>query len=64
MRSALAASAFLLAVSLLAACGADEGWKPVDPKHIALQGMACMQFKSDPSVFLDARFPCGVVQPD
>lgn len=46
------------------ACGADEGWKPVDPKHIALQGMACQQFKSDPSVFLDARFPCGVVQPD
>jgi hypothetical protein len=46
------------------ACGSDEGWKPVDGKHIALQGMACATFKSDPSVFLDARFPCGVVQPD
>ncbi|HET8935635.1 MAG TPA: vWA domain-containing protein [Polyangiales bacterium] len=45
-------------------CGADEGWKPVDSKHIALQGMACATFKSDPSVFLDARFPCGVVTPD
>lgn len=46
------------------ACGTDEGWKAVDPKHIALQGMACATFKSDPSVFLDAQFPCGVVQPD
>jgi hypothetical protein len=46
------------------ACGSDEGWKAVDPKHIALQGTACNTFKSDPSVFLDAQFPCGVVQPD
>jgi hypothetical protein len=45
-------------------CGGAEGWRAVDPKHIELQGMACATFKSDPTVFLDARFPCGVVQPD
>lgn len=45
-------------------CGSAEGWVAVDAKHIALQGMACAAFKSDPSVYLDARFPCDVVQPD
>lgn len=45
-------------------CGSDQGWVAVDSKHIALQGMACATFKSDPSVFLDARFPCDVVVPD
>jgi hypothetical protein len=42
-------------------CGSDQGWVAVDSRHIALQGMACAQFKSDPSVYLDARFPCDVV---
>lgn len=42
-------------------CGTDQGWVAVDSKHIALQGMACDTFKSDPSVYLDARFPCDVV---
>jgi hypothetical protein len=45
-------------------CGSDQGWVAVDSKHISLQGMACATFKSDPSVYLDARFPCGVVVPD
>lgn len=45
-------------------CGSDQGWMPVDAKHIMLQGMACSTFKSDPSVFLDARFPCDIVVPD
>jgi len=42
-------------------CGSDQGWTAVDSRHIALQGMACDKFKSDPSVYLDARFPCDVV---
>ena len=45
-------------------CGSDQGWVAVDSKHIALQGMACATFKSDPSVYLDARFPCDVILPD
>jgi hypothetical protein len=44
-------------------CNNDQGWKAVDEKHIALQGTACAKFKSDPSVVLDARFPCDVVTP-
>lgn len=44
-------------------CNNDQGWKAVDEKHIALQGKACEKFKSDPSVVLDARFPCDVVTP-
>jgi hypothetical protein len=43
-------------------CNDDQGWKPVDSTHIALQGAACDRFKSDPTVLLDARFPCDVVQ--
>jgi hypothetical protein len=42
-------------------CGSPEGWAAVDSKHIALQGMACATFKSDPSVYLEAQFPCDVV---
>jgi hypothetical protein len=45
-------------------CGSPEGWVATDSKHITLQGMACSQFKFDPAVFLDARFPCDVIQPD
>jgi hypothetical protein len=45
-------------------CNDAEGWKAIDPKHIQLQGDACNRFKSDPTVLLDARFPCGVVVPD
>ena len=45
-------------------CGSADGWQPVDGKHIALQGAACAMFKSDPSVYLEARFPCDVIQPD
>jgi hypothetical protein len=45
-------------------CNSDQGWKAVDDKHIALQGKACATFKSDPSVQLEARFPCDVVRPD
>jgi hypothetical protein len=44
-------------------CNGSEGWKPLDPSHIQLQGEACARFKSDPSVLLDARFPCDVVRP-
>jgi hypothetical protein len=42
-------------------CNSDQGWKPIDSTHIALQGAACDKFKSDPAVLLDARFPCDVV---
>jgi hypothetical protein len=42
-------------------CDSDQGWKAVDSGHIALQGAACENFKSDPSVLLDAKFPCDVV---
>jgi hypothetical protein len=45
-------------------CNGPDGWVPADNKHITLQGVSCATFKSDPAVFLDARFPCGVVQPD
>lgn len=44
-------------------CNGAEGWKAIDPSHIQLQGEACTRFKSDPSVMLDARFPCDVVRP-
>jgi hypothetical protein len=46
------------------ACNDAQGWKATDTKHIQLQGDACNRFKSDPSVLLDARFPCDVVVPD
>ena len=45
-------------------CNDAQGWKATDAKHIQLQGDACMRFKSDPTVLLDARFPCDVVVPD
>jgi Mg-chelatase subunit ChlD len=45
-------------------CNSADGWKPLDEKHISLQGSACQKFKSDPSVLLDAQFPCGVIVPD
>jgi hypothetical protein len=44
-------------------CNNDQGWKPIDDKHIQLQGTACAKFKSDPLAVLDARFPCDVVRP-
>lgn len=44
-------------------CNDEQGWKPVDETRIVLQGEACTKFKSDPSVVLDARFPCDVVTP-
>lgn len=44
-------------------CNDASGWKPLDEKHIELMGTACTKFKSDPSVSLDAKFPCGVVRP-
>jgi len=46
------------------ACNDAQGWKVTDAKHIQLQGDACSRFKSDPTVVLDARFPCDVVVPD
>jgi hypothetical protein len=49
--------------STLLECGSDQGWKPVDERHIELQGTACEKFKSDPAVALDATFPCDVVIP-
>jgi hypothetical protein len=44
-------------------CNNAQGWKPLDEKHIQLQGTACDKFKSDPLAILDARFPCDVVVP-
>lgn len=45
------------------ACNDAQGWKAIDANHIQLQGMACDRFKSDPTVLLDARFPCDVIVP-
>jgi hypothetical protein len=45
-------------------CNDAQGWKATDAKHIQLQGDACTRFKSDPTILLDARFPCDVVVPD
>jgi hypothetical protein len=42
-------------------CNSDEGWKVVSQSSIALQGKACERFKSDPTVMLNATFPCDVV---
>jgi hypothetical protein len=42
-------------------CNDAQGWKAVDDSHIALQGAACDKFKSDPTVLVDASFPCDVV---
>ncbi|HKP55883.1 MAG TPA: vWA domain-containing protein [Polyangiales bacterium] len=44
-------------------CNGAEGWKAIDDKHIQLVGSACAKFKGDPSILLDARFPCDVVVP-
>lgn len=44
-------------------CNGESGWKVLDETHIELMGTACTSFKSDPSVSLEARFPCGVVRP-
>ncbi|MET0387918.1 MAG: vWA domain-containing protein [Polyangiales bacterium] len=44
-------------------CDDPQGWRAVDETHIELQGMACDRFKSDPSVLLDASFPCDAVVP-
>jgi Mg-chelatase subunit ChlD len=42
-------------------CNSDQGWKAIDQSRIALQGAACERFKSDPTVQLNATFPCDVV---
>ena len=42
-------------------CNSDQGWKAIDSSRIALQGTACERFKSDPTVMLNATFPCDVV---
>jgi hypothetical protein len=39
-------------------CGTD--WELFSDHSIRLLGAACDRFKSDPSVMLSARFPCGV----
>jgi hypothetical protein len=44
-------------------CNDAQGWKATDANHIQLQGSSCDRFKSDPTVILDARFPCDVVVP-
>jgi Mg-chelatase subunit ChlD len=44
-------------------CNDADGWKPLDTKRIEITGSACERFKSDPSILLDARFPCDVVRP-
>jgi Mg-chelatase subunit ChlD len=44
-------------------CGDDNGWRALDDKRIEILGTACQRFKSDPTVVLDARFPCDVVRP-
>jgi hypothetical protein len=45
-------------------CNDEHGWQALDSKHIELRGDACERFKSDPTVLLDAKFPCDVVVPD
>jgi hypothetical protein len=44
-------------------CNDAQGWKATDANHIQLQGGSCDRFKSDPTVILDARFPCDVIVP-
>jgi len=46
-----------------AAIGCDDanGWRAVDSTHVELVGTACDLFESDPTVRLDASWPCGVV---
>jgi hypothetical protein len=45
-------------------CDDSNGWRAVDATHIELLGTACEMFKSNPTIVLDARFPCDVVLPD
>jgi hypothetical protein len=42
-------------------CDDANGWRAIDTTQIELMGAACDQFESDPSVVLDASWPCGVV---
>jgi len=42
-------------------CDDPNGWRAVDATHIELQGTACTMFESNPTVHLDASWPCGVV---
>jgi len=45
-------------------CDGENGWELATPRTIRLLGTSCDTLKSDPSVFLDVRFPCsvGIVQ--
>ena len=42
-------------------CDDPNGWRAVDSTHVELLGAACDLFESDPTVNLDASWPCGVV---
>jgi hypothetical protein len=45
----------------LISCDDPNGWHAVDETHIELQGTACTMFESNPTVQLDASWPCAVV---
>ena len=42
-------------------CDSDNGWRAVDETHIELTGEACDRFIGDPSVMVNASWPCGVI---
>jgi hypothetical protein len=42
-------------------CNDPNGWRPIDNGHIELMGDACRTFMGDPTVMLNAAWPCGVV---
>ena len=42
-------------------CENDNGWRLKDMSTITLTGSACEKFKTDPSAFLQADFPCEAI---
>lgn len=42
-------------------CDEPDGWRAVDDGHIELMGESCRTFQGDPTVTLNAQWPCGVI---
>lgn len=42
-------------------CEDADGWRAVDGGHIELLGESCRTFQGDPTVTLNAHWPCGVI---
>ena len=44
--------------------GDADGWTLVDERTIRAEGVACERFKTEPTAYLEASFPCEVFTVD